>query len=182
MKFFWNKLFDDRRNLLIHDNVESLRRFQCNQGTRRCFVSGRPSEPESRSREGTGPSAFERLVRGGSFNFFHTHRGGLSCFLTGFDTHLTQSITKVTPSSSQGRNVSEPLLTMYVGWCREKIVVSCWCTIGEMTSYCKICTKAVPGQKYSEYCALSTCWSSRTPSDELVPICSFSPRVRDACL
>lgn len=67
----------------------------------------------SRSREGTGPSAFERLVRGGSFNFFHTHRGGLSCFLTGFDTHLTQSITKVTPSSSQGRNVSEPLLTMY---------------------------------------------------------------------
>ena len=69
MKFFWNKLFDDRRNLLIHDNGESLRRFQCNQGTQRCFVSGRPSEPESRSREGTGPSAFERLVRGGSFNF-----------------------------------------------------------------------------------------------------------------
>ena len=61
---------------------------------------------------GGGSSVFEPLVRGGLFNF-QLPMGGSSCFLTGIATHLTQSTTEVTSSSSKGQKQFEPWLKKY---------------------------------------------------------------------
>ena len=62
-----------------------------------------------------GEGGWAELRRGGSsvfepsnsngwvVQFLNTHGGGLSCFITGIGTHLTQSTTEVTPSSTKRR-------------------------------------------------------------------------------
>ena len=63
------------------------------------------------------------------------------------------------------------------GWCMIEMAISC---IVKYLRKLRSLTE-VPGQKFLEYCARSSCWSSRTANDQLVSTCHLSLWARDTC-
>ena len=127
-------------------------------------------EPEQRW---SGSSVFQPVVRGRSFSAQLPMGVGHPVLYT-----FAKIDRRGNSLQSQRTNIfSNRGWKTAHGWCMIEMTISC---IVKYLRKLRSLTE-VPGQKFLEYCARSSCWSSRTANDQLVSTCHLFPWARDTC-